>query len=106
VQWPTPTGWAILAFIVVFPSFAAQLAFMRGVQLIGPSRAGLFANLVPVFGAFMAVVILNESFAPFHLVALILVLAGIITAELGGRSARAETRLSIDTMKRDSSERR
>ncbi len=90
VQWPTPNGWAILAFIALFPSFAAQLTFMRGVQLIGPSRAGLFANLVPVFGAFLAVIILNESFAAFHLLALVLVLAGIVTAELGGRSSRAE----------------
>ena len=61
---------------------------MRGVQLIGPSRAGLFANLVPLFGAVMAVVILGEPFAPFHLVALILVLAGIVTAELARKSSR------------------
>jgi drug/metabolite transporter (DMT)-like permease len=87
-QWPTPNGWAIIGFIVVFPSFAAQLAFMRGVQLIGPSRAGLFANLVPLFGAVMAVVILDEPFAPFHLVALILVLAGIVTAEAARKSSR------------------
>jgi drug/metabolite transporter (DMT)-like permease len=90
VQWPTPSGWAIVAFIVLFPSFTAQLTFMRGVQLIGPSRAGLFANLVPLFGAFFAVVILGEPLEGFHLVALILVLAGIVTAEAGGRSSRAD----------------
>ena len=30
------------------------------VELIGPSRAGVFVNLVPVFGAFLAVLILRE----------------------------------------------
>jgi drug/metabolite transporter (DMT)-like permease len=54
---------------------------MRGVELIGPSRAGLFVNLVPVFGALLAVVILSEPFAWYHAVALALVLGGIWLAE-------------------------
>ena len=85
VQWPTPEGWAILVFIALFPSFLAQLSFMRGVQLIGPARAGLFGNLVPLFGAFLAVLILGEPFALFDLVALILVIGGILAAETAGR---------------------
>jgi drug/metabolite transporter (DMT)-like permease len=89
VQWPTPEGWAILVFIALLPSFLAQLSFMRGVDLIGPSRAGLFANLVPLFGAFFAVVVLGESFALFHLVGLVLVVGGILIAETVGRSAAA-----------------
>lgn len=82
VQWPTPEGWALVVFIAVFPSFLAQLAFMRAVQLIGPGRAGLFANLVPLFGAFFAVAVLDEPFAVYHVVALVLVISGILTAEL------------------------
>ena len=85
VLWPTLKGWAIVAFIALFPSFVAQLAFMRGVQLIGPGRAGLFANLVPPFGAFLAVIILGEPFGLFHLVALLLVVGGILAAETAGR---------------------
>ena len=81
VQWPTPEGWAIVAFIAIFPSFLSQLTFMRGVQLIGPSRAGLFTNLVPLFGAFFAVVILGEPFGVYHLVALVLIIGGILVAE-------------------------
>ena len=44
--------------------------FMRGVELIGPGRAGVFVNLVPVFGAIMAVALLGEPFAAYHVVAL------------------------------------
>jgi drug/metabolite transporter (DMT)-like permease len=83
--WPTPEGWALLAFIALFPSFLAQLGFMRGVQLIGPGRAGLFANLAPVFGALLAVAIIGEPFRLFHLVALVLVVGGILIAETAGR---------------------
>lgn len=87
--WPTPQGWVLLLFIAVFPSFLAQLAFMRGVQLIGPGRAGLFANLTPVFGAFLAVLILGEPFGPSHFVALVLVVGGILVAETAGRRQAA-----------------
>lgn len=86
VQWPTPKGWLILAFIGVFPSFLAQVFFMRGVELIGPGRAGLFVNLVPVFGPFLAVLIIGESFHLYHALSLVLVLGGIFVAErLGAR---------------------
>jgi drug/metabolite transporter (DMT)-like permease len=84
-QWPTLEGWALLLFIALFPSFLAQLAFMRGVQLIGPGRAGVFANLAPIFGALFAVLILGEPFALSHLVALSLIVGGILVAEVAGR---------------------
>lgn len=82
-QWPTARGWAILAFVGLMPSLVAQLLYMRGVEMIGPSRAGLFMNLVPVFAALMGVLILGELFAPYHAVALALVLGGIWLAERG-----------------------
>ena len=84
VQWPTPKGWLILLFIGLFPSFLAQIFFLRAVELIGPGRAGLFVNLVPVFGAFMAVLILGEPFHLYHATALVLVLGGIFIAERMG----------------------
>ena len=65
------------------PAFAAQIFFMRGVELIGPGRAGVFVNLVPVFGAIMAVALLGEPFAAYHVVALILVVGGIAIAQRG-----------------------
>jgi drug/metabolite transporter (DMT)-like permease len=85
VQWPTREGWAILFYIAIFPSFLAQVAFIRAVHSIGPSRAGLFANLVPLFGAGLAVLILDEHFALFHLIALVLIVGGIFVAETAGR---------------------
>jgi drug/metabolite transporter (DMT)-like permease len=82
-QAPTLTGWAVLAFVGVIPSFLAQISFMRGVELIGPGRAGIFANLVPVIGAGLAVLFLAEPFGWHHGLALVLVLGGIAIAERG-----------------------
>ncbi len=68
------------------PAFASQMFHMRGVELIGPGRAGVFVNLVPVFGAIMAVVLLGEPFEGYHVVALILVAGGIAIAQKGARA--------------------
>ncbi|RDJ20838.1 DMT family transporter [Bosea caraganae] len=81
VIWPTAKGWLILAFVVLGPSLASQLFFMRAVELIGPGRAGLFVNLVPVFAPLLAVLILGEKLALYHGLALALVLGGIWIAE-------------------------
>jgi len=80
-QAPTLRGWAVIALVALFPSFLAQLMFIRGVELIGPGRAGVFINLVPVFGAVIAVGYLGESFRLYHALALAMVLAGIWLAE-------------------------
>jgi drug/metabolite transporter (DMT)-like permease len=82
-QWPTPLGWLIVALVTLFPSFLAQICFIQGVALIGPGRAGIFVNLVPVFASILALLVLNEPFEPFHAVALALVLGGIWLSERG-----------------------
>jgi drug/metabolite transporter (DMT)-like permease len=80
-QFPTPKGWLILLYVAVMPSLLSQLFYMRGVELIGPARAGLFVNLVPVFGALLAVLLLGEPFAIYHALGLVLVLGGIWLSE-------------------------
>ena len=82
---PTWRGVGVLFYAALFPSLIAQIFFMRGVQLIGPGRAGVFVNLVPVFGALLAVLLLGETFALYHAVALVLVVAGIAIAERAAR---------------------
>ena len=83
--WPTPVGLMTLVYAALGPAFIAQVMYMRGVELIGPGRAGVFVNLVPVFGAIMAVVLLGEPFAAYHVAALAMVVGGIAIAQTGAR---------------------
>jgi drug/metabolite transporter (DMT)-like permease len=85
-QMPTAMGWALTAYAVLGPSFLSQIFYIRGVELIGPARAGLFINLVPVFGAVLAVLVLGEPFGLHHALSLVLVLGGIALAEWGKRA--------------------
>ena len=82
---PGVKGLAIVFYIAIVPSFLSQIFFMRGVDLIGPGSAGLYANLVPIFSAIMAVLLLSEEFALFHLAAMLLVFGGIGLFEYQGR---------------------
>ena len=83
---PGVKGFAIVFYIAMVPSFLSQIFFMRGVDLIGPGSAGLYANLVPIFSAIMAVLLLSEEFAFFHLAAMLLVFGGIGLFEYQSRS--------------------
>jgi drug/metabolite transporter (DMT)-like permease len=79
--WPTATGWMVLAYVAIFPSLMAQLFYLRGIELIGPGRAGIFVNLVPVFGSALSVAILGEPIGWHQVIALVLVLVGIAWAQ-------------------------
>lgn len=82
---PDARGWAVAAYTAIFPSVLAQAFYLRGVELIGPNRAGLFVNLVPIFGTLLSVLLLGEDFRLYHAAAMAMVLGGIWLAEHSGR---------------------
>lgn len=89
-SWKVP---ALLAYIVIFPSLLSQVFWVRGIELIGPNRASVFINLVPVFGSGLAVLIVGESFAAYHAAGIVFVIGGVMLAEWAGkrRAARIAT---------------
>jgi drug/metabolite transporter (DMT)-like permease len=89
--WPTARGWAIVVFVGIFPSLLSQAFYVRGVELIGGNRAGLFVNLVPIFGTLLSILLLGEEFHPYHALALLLVLGGIALAEVAAQRRNAAT---------------
>ncbi len=77
-----PTAIAALAYVAVFPSLLAYLAFNRSVELIGANRAGQYLHLMPVFGSILAAVFLHERLQPFHAAGGLLIAAGIALANV------------------------
>jgi len=51
--------------------------FYEGIDKIGPSRAGIFINFVPIFATLMAVLILREKLSPSLIVGAIFVVSGV-----------------------------
>ena len=68
--------YAIIAMSLISTVFGT-LMWNRGNQLIGPSRAGMFMNLIPVFAAIMAILFLDERLHLYHVVCALLIGAGI-----------------------------
>jgi drug/metabolite transporter (DMT)-like permease len=78
---PDRIGWIAMLFTALVPSLVCQILYVRGIELIGSNRAGLFINTIPVFGTLLAVIFLREPLLGFHALALGLVLSGITIAE-------------------------
>jgi drug/metabolite transporter (DMT)-like permease len=84
VVWGAPTLGA-MAYVAVFPSLVAYLLYTRGVDLIGPARAGQFVNLLPLFGAVLSVLLLGEALHGYHLLGGLFIVGGIAGFAAAGR---------------------
>jgi drug/metabolite transporter (DMT)-like permease len=77
---------AILALALLVSVFG-NLMWNAGNRLIGPARAAIFINLIPVFGAILAIVFLDERLYPYHLAGGALVGLGLYLAAVKPRAA-------------------
>ncbi|MEM8541689.1 MAG: DMT family transporter [Pseudomonadota bacterium] len=85
--WPDTQGWIITMYTAILPAIVSQVLWIRGVEMIGANRAGIFINLVPILGTLLAIAVLGEVFQLYHAIALALVIGGIWIAENSGRKA-------------------
>ncbi len=69
-------GWIALLYLVVFATALGQQAWLFGVRAIGPSRAGIFINLIPVSALVLAVLIFDETLGSREVIGVGLILAG------------------------------
>lgn len=66
-----------LSYVVFFPGIFAFLFWIKGIDMIGANRAGVFLHLMTIFGALMAIFILGEKFMFYHFLGAIFIIAGI-----------------------------
>ena len=88
VEWaggarPVNTGgaWFACLYVAIFPSLVANFCFNRGVEMVGPNRAGPFFQLIPVFGSLAAIIFLGERPAWYHGVGWVLIASGIVVSQ-------------------------
>jgi len=79
--------WASIMFLGLFGTALGFTWFAEGVSRIGPTRAAMFINLVPVFAVLMGVLLLDEHLGVGVLGGGALVILGVILS--GRRSTRA-----------------
>ena len=66
-----------LSYVVLFPGLASFFFWIKGIDIVGANRAGVFLHLMPVFGSIMAIILFDEKFMIYHLLGAIFIIAGI-----------------------------
>jgi drug/metabolite transporter (DMT)-like permease len=82
---PAPTHWSwhlllAVVYIGIFPSGVAFLSWNEGVRRVGPNRAMVFYNMLPVYGSVLGVILLGESLGAEHFIGGGLTVAGSLIA--------------------------
>jgi drug/metabolite transporter (DMT)-like permease len=73
-----PLVWVAFAFGVAGPLVLTNLLWFNAIDRVGPSRASIYTNLQPFFGAVFALLILSESFTRLQVAGGFLIALGIL----------------------------
>lgn len=76
-------GWTLAAsvlYVALGPALLAYRSWGLGIQRVGPTIAGFFANLTPLFAALLSTVTLGDAPHAFHAVAFVLIVGGILVS--------------------------
>ncbi len=76
IHW-SPTVIAVMLYVALLPSIVAYAVWDHGVARVGAVVPVYFANLTPVFAGILSVLVLGELPRLYHLVGLLLIVAGI-----------------------------
>ncbi len=68
---------ATILYTGIFASIVAFMSWNTAVERVGPSKAGVFLNLIPVFAAIFAVLFIDESLAWYQGAGGVLVILGV-----------------------------
>lgn len=79
-RWPAPAEILGLLYIALAASVLGQAFWNRGVADVGANAAGFTLHLLPAFGTALAVLLLGESFAAFHVAGFLTILCGVFLA--------------------------
>ncbi|MEO5670420.1 MAG: DMT family transporter [Ramlibacter sp.] len=79
IVWGWPLA-AALVYVAIGPAILAYRCWGVGVQRVGPSIAGFFANLTPLFAAVLSAAFLGELPHIYHALAFALIVGGIVVS--------------------------
>lgn len=74
---PDASSCAVLAYLGVFCSVVAFMSYNYGLRKLSAGTAVSLANLVPVFGVLLSVLVLGETLYPLQLLGGAIVIAGV-----------------------------
>lgn len=71
------SDWMAMLYLIVFATALGQQAWLYGVRGVGPSRAGIFVNLIPVSAILLSALILGDHIGSKDVAGILLILTGV-----------------------------
>lgn len=71
-----------ILYLAIFGSAVAFIIFTRAIKVLGPSKANIFSNLIPVFTAIFSSLLLKEEMTVLKITGIIIVLIGLILSQV------------------------
>lgn len=83
----TPVVWNTQNLLMIFylgagASVFSFLCWNAAIHKLGAGRTALFGNLIPIFSTLEAAVLLHEQVAPYHFISFIVIISGLLIANL------------------------
>lgn len=72
-------SWREMFFMIIFASVIGFVLWNKGVSHIGPSKTGLYMNLVPINATWIALVLYGERITWQQIVGMLFVIIGVYT---------------------------
>lgn len=72
----------IILYLGLGTSVVSFLSWNAAIARMGAARTSLFGNLTPIFSSIEAVIFLGEKIRPFHIISFLLVIGGLVIANL------------------------
>ncbi len=77
-----------VVYMAIFPTVIGYSIQQLAIQEIGPSKASLFINCVPILSTLLAVLFLGEAIYSYHFIGAALIIAAVLLYNIGSDSRR------------------
>jgi drug/metabolite transporter (DMT)-like permease len=85
-----------ILFLLFLGTVLAFTWFYEGIDKIGPFRAGIFINFVPIFATLMAVLILHEKLFSSLVIGAIFVVSGVYLTNYQAKNIKIEQAAEVN----------
>jgi len=75
--------WKQIFLLAIFASSLAFIFFTYGIKHLGITKTNILTNFIPIITSFFSFLILNERFTWFNIIGILIVILGVVMAQIG-----------------------
>jgi drug/metabolite transporter (DMT)-like permease len=92
---PTESAIPLIMYASIAASILAPWMWVKAIDVIGAESSAMFMNLLPVVAVSLAAVLLGEKIESYHLMGGLMVISGVILAQIKVKKAKKEAKVLL-----------